>query len=171
MLALSLPKNVQVTSGENYVCVAGPLGTLVKKSSKVVFLVKDSMIYCLSGDNPALKQTYLSILRSLLLGVTKGYKRKLRLVGVGFKAFLRENTLILKLGFSHEICYTIPKDIKIVCAKHKGTLLVISGIENARVNQIAVEIKRFRIPDIYKGKGIHYNKEKIKLKKGKREGK
>ena len=171
MLSINIPKEVVVTSGGNFIRVEGPLGVIIKESSKVKFIVKNSRIYCLTGDNLALKQTYLSILRALIFGVLKGYRRKLRLVGVGFKALIKESNLCLKIGFSHEIIYEIPKDIQISCSKNKGIIIVIMGIENVRVNQVAVEIRRLRIPDVYKGKGIHYNKEILKLKKGKREGK
>jgi large subunit ribosomal protein L6 len=171
MLSLTLPKEVQVTSGENFIVVQGPLGIIIKQSSKIKFFIQDRRLYCLSGDVLALKQTYISILRNLIFGVVKGYRRKLRLVGVGFKALKRENNLVLKIGYSHEIVYKIPEDIKISCSKNKGIIIVISGIEHVRVNQVAVEIRSLRIPDIYKGKGIHYNKEVLKLKKGKRESK
>jgi len=171
MLSINIPKEIKVISGENFIRVEGPLGVIIKQSSKVKFIVKDTRLYCLSGDDATLKQTYLSIMRGIIFGVAKGYRRKLRLVGVGFKASIRDGNLSLKIGFSHEILYIIPKDVLITCAKHKGTLMVISGIERARVNQVAVEIRRLRIPDIYKGKGIHYYKEVLKLKKGKREGK
>lgn len=171
MIFISIPKEVKVITGENYIILQGPLGTIIKRSSKIKFVIKDSKIYCLVGDNNELKQTYLSIIRGIIFGITKGYRRKLRLVGVGFRALIKENNLILKIGFSHEIVYNIPKDIVITCSKNKGIIIVISGIENVRVNQVAVEIRRFRIPDIYKGKGIHYNKEILKLKKGKKEGK
>jgi len=171
MLAISIPKEVKVTSGESFIRVEGPLGIIIKQSSKVQFIVKDARLYCLSGDDITLKQTYLSIIRALIFGVSKGYRRKLRLIGVGFKAAIKNDSLILKIGFSHEIIYTIPKDVKISCSKNKGIIIIISGIENFRVNQVAVEIRRLRIPDVYKGKGIHYNKEVVKLKKGKREGK
>ena len=171
MVSLTLPKEVTVTSGKNFICVEGPLGVIIKESSKVKFIIKNAQAYCIAGDDFELKQTYTSILRNLIFGVTKGYRKKLRLVGVGFKAWIKEFNLILKIGYSHEVQYTIPKDITIVCSKNKGVILVVSGIEQSRVNQIAIEIKRLRLPDIYKGKGIHYNKEIIKLKKGKREGK
>ena len=171
MLALTLPKEVTVTSGENFILVEGPLGILIKQSSNIKFFRQGTKLYCLSGGILALQQTYISILRNLIFGVVKGYRRKLRLVGVGFKASKRDQNLILKIGYSHEVVYPIPEDIKINCSKNKGIIIVISGVERVRVNQVAVEIRSFRIPDIYKGKGIHYNKEVLTLKKGKRESK
>jgi large subunit ribosomal protein L6 len=95
----------------------------------------------------------------------------LKLIGVGFKATVIENTLKLKLGFSHEIEYTFPTEVTITPATSKGTILLIKGPELTQVNQVAADIRRLRQPDAYKGKGIHYYNEILKLKKGKREGK
>jgi len=103
--------------------------------------------------------------------VTKGFNQKLRLVGVGFRAALVDNALMLKIGFSHEIKYIIPNDIIILVSKSKGTVLIIKGKENHKVHQVAREIRMLRLPDAYKGKGIHYKNETLTLKKGKRESK
>jgi large subunit ribosomal protein L6 len=171
MLSIKVPKTVNIISGLNYVQIEGPLGTIVKDCTELEIIQKESRLYCIADKNLKYSQTYLSLLRSLVFGVAKGYRRKLRLVGVGFKAFVQGAYLMFKIGFSHESKYLIPKDIKITCSKVKGIIIAVSGIERSRVNQVAVEIRRFRMPDIYKGKGIHYNKEAFKLKKGKREGK
>ena len=79
--------------------------------------------------------------------------------------------MILKIGFSHEISYILPKDITCIVSKVKGSYLLLKGIEKDRVQQIAKEIRSLRKPDAYKGKGIHYQKEILNLKKGKRDGK
>jgi large subunit ribosomal protein L6 len=110
-------------------------------------------------------------MRSLLVGVLKGYRSKLKLVGVGYKARVLNKKLYLKVGYSHEALYDIPEDIEIICSKLKGTLLLIKGKEEQRVRQVAMEIRNLREPDAYKGKGIHKQGELLKLKKGKREGK
>jgi large subunit ribosomal protein L6 len=111
------------------------------------------------------------MIKNLILGVSKGYRQRLKLIGVGFKGTIKENKVFLKIGFSHEVMYLIPDDVQITCSKAKGTFLLIKGKEKDRVNQVAKEIRALRQPDAYKGKGIHYNKEVLKLKKGKREGK
>jgi large subunit ribosomal protein L6 len=111
------------------------------------------------------------MIRNLALGVSKGYRQRLKLVGVGFRASVKDNKIYLKIGFSHEVSYSIPEDVQIIASKAKGTFLLIKGKEKERVYQIAKEIRDLRQPDAYKGKGIHYNKEILKLKKGKREGK
>jgi large subunit ribosomal protein L6 len=107
----------------------------------------------------------------LIVGVSKGFTQKLRLIGVGFRGTLNNNVLNLKLGFSHEVKYEIPSDISILVSKNKGTVLIIKGKENFRVHQVAHEIRLLREPDAYKGKGIQYKKEILILKKGKRESK
>ena len=117
------------------------------------------------------KHFYHKLFTNLIIGVTKGYRKKLRLVGVGFRASVLDKTLILKIGYSHDIRFPIPDDISIFCGKLKGTRILIQGIELQRVTQTAAEIRALRIPDVYKGKGILYNDEVLILKKGKREGK
>jgi len=111
------------------------------------------------------------MLKNLIIGVTKGYRQRLKLIGVGFRAIVKDRSIFLKIGFSHEVEYKIPEDVQIIASKNKGIFLLIKGKEKDRVNQVAKEIRGLRMPDAYKGKGIHYNKEILKLKKGKREGK
>lgn len=111
------------------------------------------------------------MLKRLIVGVSKGYRQRLRLVGVGFKAFLKEKKVLLKIGYSHEVFYNIPEDTKILVSKAKGSFILIKGVEKERVQQIAKDIRNLRKPDAYKGKGIHYYREILKLKKGKKEGK
>jgi large subunit ribosomal protein L6 len=111
------------------------------------------------------------MIKNLIFGVSKGYRHRLKLVGVGFKAAIKEKDVFLKIGFSHEVVYTLPNDIEGVVSKTKGSYLLLKGIEKTRVQQTAKEIRSLRMPDAYKGKGIHYQKEILKLKKGKREGK
>lgn len=168
---INIPKNVEISWGKDYIKVTGNLGTLIKKKGNFSLAIKDSILYFWSEDPNFNEDTYFAFLRSLILGVSQGYRKKLRLVGVGYKANIQSNNLSLKIGFSHEVLYPIPQDVQIFCAKAKGTLLIVKGIENYRVNQIAAEIRSLRIPDAYKGKGIHKENEVLRLKKGKRDGK
>jgi len=171
MLNFKLDPEVEVNYGEGQVTVKGPKGILVKKMDGIRLHVENGKVYLWAITEPHLENAYLSLLQQLVIGVTKGYKQKLKLVGVGYRASLLENKLILKLGYSHEVKYAIPHDITITPSKNKGVLLLIQGVELDRVQQVAVEIRRFREPDAYKGKGIHYYGEILRLKKGKREGK
>lgn len=169
VLYIMIPKNVQICWGNDFIQITGPLGTIIKNKGNFDLILKDSILYIITDET--LSFFYYSLIRSLVLGVWKGYKCKLKLVGVGYKARVVNNTLFLKVGFSHEIQYQIPHDIKIICSKVKGILLLIKGKEEHRIRQIATEIRRLRKPDSYKGKGIHREGEILKLKKGKREGK
>ena len=171
MFSLLIPQKVTLNWSKDFFEVNGPLGTITKQKGDLSFAIKDQRLYFLNIENNPKKYFYLSLMRSLFLGVSKGYHKKLRLIGVGFKAFVVQKKLNLKLGFSHEVIYDIPNDIDILTGKTKGVLLFIRGKELGRVCQVAAEIKALRFPDVYKGKGIHYDKEIIKLKKGKREGK
>lgn len=171
MLKFKLPKNIQLNWGVDFIKVEGPLGVIIKRKDDFSLAIMEDSLYLWSLTNTEKENMYMSFVRNLILGVHKGFCYRLKLVGVGFRAAIKDNKVFLKLGFSHEIIYNIPNDVQISCSKAKGIFLLIKGKENVRVAQTAREIKNLRIPDSYKGKGIHYNKEVLKLKKGKREGK
>jgi len=171
MLSISIPANVTLIWGNDFLKITGPLGSVVKRKGNISLTLKDNRLYIFGVESNEQKHFHLSLLRTLLVGVSKGFKIKLRLVGVGYKAIINGNILNLKLGFSHSISYDIPKDVEVQSSKNKGTLIIIKGIELHRVCQVAAEIRFLRVPDAYKGKGIHYDKEQLQLKKGKREGK
>lgn len=172
MLSLNLPQKVNLSWGSDFVKVSGPLGVLIKKRSNFFLAEKDNILYLWTASNlENIERFYLIMLKRLIVGVSKGYRQRLRLVGVGFKAILKEQRILLKIGYSHEVFYNIPADVNIMVSKTKGTYLLIKGAEKERVQQIAKEIRNLRKPDVYKGKGIHYYKEILRLKKGKKEGK
>lgn len=171
MLSLKLPKKVTIDWGIDFIKVEGPLGIIIKRRGEFNLAIKDAIVYVWSNTNIQEESTYLAYIRSMVVGVWKGFTQKLKLVGVGFRASITQDILQLKLGYSHEINYKIPEDISILVSKNKGTVLIIKGKENYRVQQIAREIRQLRVPDAYKGKGIQYKKEILILKKGKRESK
>jgi len=171
MRSFLIPADVTIKWGKEFFQVTGPLGTVTKKKGDLSFAIKNNRFYFLDTFEEKKRHFYFSMVYNIILGVSKGYRCKLRLVGVGFRASVLNKLLTLKIGYSHEIKYVIPEDIEIFCGKTKGTRLLIKGVELQRVTQIASEIRSLRIPDAYKGKGIHYDKENIILKKGKREGK
>ena len=171
MKSLLIPDNINIKWGKDFFQVTGPLGSVTKQKGNLSFAIKDNRLYFLENVEDQKKHFYFSMISNLILGVSKGYRCKLRLVGVGFRASIVDNTLLLKIGYSHEIKYLIPEDIKILCGKSKGTLLIIKGKELSKMTQVAADIRNLRLPDAYKGKGIHYDKEVLTLKKGKREGK
>ena len=171
MKSLIIPENVTIKWGKDFFQVTGPLGSVIKQKGDLSFAIKNNRLYFLENTEDKKIHFYFSMISNLILGVSKGYRCKLRLVGVGFRASVVDKNLVLKIGYSHEIKYEIPEDITILCGKTKGTLLIIKAKELSKVTQVAAEIRSLRIPDAYKGKGIHYDKEILKLKKGKREGK
>jgi large subunit ribosomal protein L6 len=110
--------------------------------------------------------TTRNLVRSMLAGVSQGYSKSLEISGVGYRAAVQGKTLQLQLGFSHDVMFPIPSDIQIKC--DKPTSIQISGANKQRVGQVAAEIRAFRKPEPYKGKGIMYLGEKIVRKEGKK---
>lgn len=107
-----------------------------------------------------------SLVHNLVKGVSEGFTRRLEISGVGYRAAVDGKVLNLQLGYSHEIKFAIPDDVRIVC--ESPTAIVISGADKQRVGQIAAEIRGFRGPEPYKGKGVRYAEEKILRKEGKK---
>ena len=110
--------------------------------------------------------TSRSLIDNMVTGVSEGFKVELEIQGVGYRASVAGNTLTLQLGFSHDIEFSMPDGIKIEC--EKPTQIVVSGIDRQRVGQVAAEIRKFRKPEPYKGKGIRYVGEWVRRKEGKK---
>jgi large subunit ribosomal protein L6 len=107
-----------------------------------------------------------TLVNNLVEGVSKGYAQQLEIAGVGFRAAVQGKNLQLQLGYSHDVIYPIPTGIDIKC--EKPTLILVSGADKQKVGQVAAEIRGFRKPEPYKGKGIKYAEEKIRRKEGKK---
>ena len=120
------------------------------------------------GGNPKENHFYLSILNKIVLGIWKGFSIKLNIVGVGYKAILNDQQLTLKIGFSHNIMYKIPGNIKLKLLSQKLITLVIFGNDFQKVNQVAADIRALKPAEPYKGKGIKYLNEVIRRKEGKK---
>lgn len=167
-----IPNNVILNiTNNNNITVEGNLGTLTRKlSPEINFNIKSSIneenILKLDSKNKKVLGTENRNIFNMIHGVLYGYKKILKLVGVGYKAHIDNTTLVLKLGYSHEIYYEIPKDIQIVCTK--PTEILIFGISKEYVNQISNDIRSFKKPDSYKGKGLLFENEKLILKEGKK---
>jgi large subunit ribosomal protein L6 len=110
--------------------------------------------------------TYRTLVANLVTGVTKGFERKLEITGVGYRAAVQGKNLQLALGYSHDVAYAIPEGITIVTPK--PTEILITGIDRQKVGQVAAEIREFRPPEPYKGKGVKYSGEYIFRKEGKK---
>jgi len=121
----------------------------------------------------ALHGLYRSIVSNLVTGVTEGYQRKLELIGVGFKASNQGNLLDLSLGFSHNIVFEVPKEIKVATVTEKGQnpLITLEGIDKQLIGQVAAKLRGLRKPEPYKGKGVRYVGEVVRKKAGKAAGK
>ncbi len=114
----------------------------------------------------AIAGTTRSLLANMVQGVTDGFERKLELVGVGYRAQAQGNKLNLTLGFSHPVVYEVPEGITVETPSQ--TEIVVKGIDKQKVGQVAAEIRRFRPPEPYKGKGVRYADERVQLKEAKK---
>jgi large subunit ribosomal protein L6 len=165
-----LPQGVTATVGAEVVTIKGAKGSLsVPLVSGVSVVEKDKQLQVAYTDAAGARAQAGSTrahLANMVLGVTKGYERKLELVGVGFRAAVQGKALNLTLGFSHPVVFDIPEGITIEAPTQ--TEIVVKGIDRQRVGQVAAEIRDIRPPEPYKGKGVKYADEKISLKEGKK---
>lgn len=167
---VSLPQGVTATIAANLVTIKGAKGTLsVPLANGVSVAEKDKTLQVSYTEGEGARISAGSTrahLANMVNGVTKGYERKLELVGVGFRAAVQGKSLNLTLGFSHPVNFAIPEGITIESPTQ--TEVVIKGIDRQRVGQVAAEIRGIRPPEPYKGKGVKYSDEKISLKEGKK---
>lgn len=166
-----VPKNVEVSITSSEVTIKGPLGLLKKRlESNVSIEFSDSQLKITAKDatkfSNAISGTVRALLANMVKGVSDGFEKKLLLVGVGYRAQATANMLGLTLGFSHSIDYAVPNGIKIETPSQ--TEIVIKGIDKQKVGQVAAEIRAYRRPEPYKGKGIRYSDEVIVIKETKK---
>jgi len=169
-LPLTVPVGVEVTLSGDVATVKGPKGqSTLRIPSQITVSIDGSQVVVDRKDevkqSRALHGTIRNTLKNMVLGVKDGYVKELEIQGVGYKAVLQGNVLVLSLGFSHEIKYEIPKDIKVEVT---GTTDVkVSGHEKAQVGQVASRIRAFSPAEPYKGKGVRYKGEQVRRKEGK----
>src|ERR1700760_462693 len=166
-----LPKGVTASIDGQLVKVKGPKGELsVKLVREVTATIGDDGITVTPDKKQerAAKMWGLSrtLVNNLVTGVTTGFTQKLEIQGVGYRAAVQGKTLNLQLGFSHDVPYAIPEGITIVT--EKPTMIMISGIDKQKVGQVAAEIRSWRPPEPYKGKGVRYEGEYVRRKEGKK---
>ncbi len=171
---LEIPEKVEVKKEGNCVIVKGPLGTLQQEiDPDIEVKIEDSKIWVKRPTDQkrhkALQGLYWSLIRNMLIGVTKGYEKQLELVGIGYRAKVDKLGLHLFLGFSHNILFVPPPEIKIETKYEKGgnPTVIVKGIDKQLVGQVAAYIRSLRPPEPYKGKGIRYVGEYIRRKEGK----
>lgn len=167
---IDIPTGVTVTVAAGVVTVKGAKGALSLPVSAGVSVAQENKQLQVSYEGVGAARTRAGSTRAhlanMVTGVTRGYDRKLELVGVGFRAAVTGKALSLTLGFSHPVSYAIPEGITIETPSQ--TEILIKGADLQRVGQIAAEIRGIRPPEPYKGKGVRYSDEKITLKEGKK---
>ncbi len=166
-----LPKGVDVTLAAGQISVKGPLGTIARAADPNVDVKKDGeqLVFKALGNSNhanAMSGTMRALVANMVAGVTKGFEKRLTLVGVGFRAQAQGDKLNLTLGYSHPVVHQMPKGVKVVTPTQ--TEIVISGVDKQLVGQVAAEVRAHRPPEPYKGKGVRYVDEVIVLKETKK---
>ena len=157
---------VKVTLTDNLLNVEGKLGKSATSIPKSINVNIDNNEIMLTSDNKALLGTIYANIKNEIHGNSKGFEKKLELVGTGYKANINGKDLVLSLGYSHDINFAIPESITITV--EKNTNVSVTGTSKQLVGQVAAKIKSFRKPEPYKGKGVRYQGEKIYRKEGKK---
>ena len=171
---IDIPNGVDVQIGENnFVKVKGPKGELGNTFNPNLKIVKEDNILKIERPSDesfmrAIHGTTRALLANMIKGVTEGFTVELEIVGIGYRAAMKGKKLELQLGYSHPIVYEPPEGIQVAV---EGNIIKVSGIDKQLVGQVAAEIREFRKPDPYKGKGVRYKDEQLKLKPGKSVGK
>ncbi len=172
---ITIPEGVEVTiSSSNEVTVKGPKGSLTRQFSPLITInLEGNVINCVRANEEKhtkqLHGTTRALIANMIEGVHKEFVIELEINGIGYKAGIEGNKLVMSLGYSHPIEYPFVEGVKIECPKI--TEIKVSGIDKQRVGEVAANIRGFRKPEPYKGKGIKYKGEIIRRKEGKTAGK
>ena len=172
-MPVSLPKGVEAIKAEGALSVKGPKGSLtmeVHPDMKIVIEEDELRVERPSDqkDHRALHGLTRSLIQNMVTGVTNGFSKTLEIIGVGYRADPKASGITLKLGYSHSIDYVPDNGITLECSNQ--TTIVVQGIDKQKVGQAAAEIRSFRPPEPYKGKGIRYQGEHVRRKAGKTAG-
>ena len=166
---ITLPAKVELTVAGGEVTVKGPLGTLSRRIADGVTVEKSGDTLVCKATRPearALHGTTRALLANMVRGVSQGFERKLSLVGVGYRAQAQGDKVNLSLGFSHPVVHVLPKGVK--AETPVQTEIVVRGVDKQQVGQVAAEIRAYRPPEPYKGKGVRYSDERVILKEAKK---
>ncbi|MFH1043681.1 MAG: 50S ribosomal protein L6 [Pseudomonadota bacterium] len=166
-----VPTGVEVTLSAEEVAVKGPLGTLTQRLSSDIRLERDgdTLLCRVNNDSVqanAMSGTIRALVANMVEGVSKGFERKLTLVGVGYRAQAQGDKLNLALGFAHPVVHHMPKGVKVETPSQ--TEIVLRGTDKQQVGQVAAEVRAYRSPEPYKGKGVRYTGETVVLKETKK---
>ena len=167
---ITVPENVTVTRNENEVTVKGPKGELTRSFSPVITMTVDGNDISFSRpndlkENRAMHGTMRANLNNMIVGVTVGFEKALELIGVGYRAQLQGNNLVMNVGYSHPVEFDIEEGITVEVPAN--TRVIIKGSNKERVGELAANIRAIRPPEPYKGKGIRYVGEVVRRKEGK----
>ena len=170
-MPLPLPKGVDVSVTAEQISVKGAMGTLVRPVNALVTIKNEDgkLMFAPANESveaDAMSGTMRALVANMVNGVSKGFEKKLSLVGVGFRAAATGSKLNLQIGFSHPVAKDMPEGVKVACPTQ--TEIVITGSDRQVVGQIAAEVRAIRPPEPYKGKGIRYVGEKVVIKETKK---
>jgi large subunit ribosomal protein L6 len=166
---ITLPSGVDINISGSELKVKGPKGNLELNLHPGVSLEENDGQYLVKPDsdkNLAMAGTFRALVNNMVIGVTDGFQKNLKLIGVGYRAQLQGNKLNLALGFSHPVEYIAPEGIKIETPSQ--TEIIVSGCDKQKVGQVAAEIRSYRPPEPYKGKGVRYADERVVRKEAKK---
>jgi large subunit ribosomal protein L6 len=168
---VAVPSGVEVQLSGQTLSAKGSLGALsLVISNDVTASVADGMVTIAPKSETkqarAMWGTTRALVNNMVAGVSKGFSVTLEINGVGYRAAVQGNALNLQLGYSHDIAFPIPGDVRIAC--ERPTVITVSGADRQRVGQVAAEIRAYRPPEPYKGKGIKYSTETVRRKEGKK---
>jgi large subunit ribosomal protein L6 len=166
-----LPEKVEVAITAEQISVKGPLGSLTQKLSPEVKVEKvENRIQFVAAGNSrqanAMSGTLRALVANMVTGVTRGFEKKLTLVGVGYRAQAQGDKVNLTLGYSHPVAHSMPKGVKVETPTQ--TEIVLKGMDRQQVGQVAAEVRAYRSPEPYKGKGVRYANEQVVIKETKK---
>ncbi|HAT33884.1 MAG TPA: 50S ribosomal protein L6 [Janthinobacterium sp.] len=170
-MPIAVPAGAEVAISAAAITVKGPLGVLSQALNGLVKVENNdgTLSFDVANDSReanAMSGTLRALVNNMVTGVTKGFEKKLNLVGVGYKAQAQGDKLNLSLGFSHPVVHAMPAGV--TCATPTPTEILIKGIDRQQVGQVAAEVRAYRAPEPYKGKGVRYADEVVKLKETKK---
>ena len=170
-MPIAVPAGTDVAINASSITVKGPLGTLTQPLNGLVKVENNNGTLSFdviddSRESNAMSGTLRALVNNMVTGVTKGFERKLTLVGVGYRATAQGDSVKLQLGFSHDVVHQMPAGVTV--ATPSQTEVVLKGADKQRVGQVAAEIRAYRSPEPYKGKGVRYADEKVVIKETKK---
>jgi len=170
-MPIVLPKGAEATIAADQITVKGPLGSLTQSLTSLVNVKNTDGTLTFEAANDsreanAMSGTLRAIVNNMVTGVTKGFERKLTLVGVGYRAQAQGDKLNLSLGFSHPVVHQMPAGVKVETPTQ--TEILIKGVDKQKVGQTAAEVRAYRSPEPYKGKGVRYADEVVVIKETKK---